>query len=82
MRGARAKITNAILMLTDGARSVRWRKVTGHANKKGRPASRPCQTKISIYRATTDFCCAIIDAIVSRIDSMLRPVSVAVSTYG
>jgi hypothetical protein len=51
--------------------------------KRAAEAARPSEHPTTrTYFATTAFCCAIIDAMVSRIDSMLRPVSVAVSTYG
>jgi hypothetical protein len=43
---------------------------------RGRPFAR----QSLVYRVVTSFSCAIIEEIVSRMDSMLRPVSVAAST--
>ncbi len=50
-----------------------------HDNNEGRPQP-PVVDMLPDYCAVTNFSCAIIEAIVSRMDSMLRPVSVATST--
>jgi hypothetical protein len=49
-------------------------------NRKGRPQPPLSVSSFGDYRVTTAFSWAIMDAMVSSIPSMLRPVSVAAST--
>ena len=79
MRGIPALLTRDLIsMVTEPAGSVRLRISKPMEVEKG-GRSRPLPEANSLY-AVTNFSWAIIDEIVSKIASMLRPVSVATST--